>query len=50
MNKNSTLTKTDCLLYDENRQICKGLKELYCKKDEQCKFYKQKEGEGNDRH
>ena len=51
MNKKiiSSTTKTDCLLYDKNRCYCKGLKELYCAKGEQCNFYKQKGGADNDR-
>ena len=34
--------KTDCILYDnmdDKKEYCKGLTELFCKK-EICKFYK----------
>lgn len=37
--KNNCTIKTDCLLYDEEKGICRGLRMLYCSK-EQCKFYK----------
>lgn len=41
MNKTrSEMTKTDCLLYDKEKNVCKGLKKLYCAKGKQCNFYK----------
>lgn len=41
MNKpRSEMTKTDCLLYDKEKDTCKALKELYCAKCRQCNFYK----------
>lgn len=36
-------TKKDCILYDAERDVCKGLKELYCAKCKKCNFYKTKD-------
>ena len=33
--------KTDCFGYSEEKNDCKALRELYCKR-EKCKFYKTK--------
>lgn len=38
--------KTDCILYDEEKERCKGLKEPYCAFEKKaCNFYKSKESE-----
>lgn len=31
--------KKDCILYDKEHERCRGLKDLYCKKED-CTFYK----------
>ena len=33
-------TKTDCLLYDNEKCTCKALNQLYCEKGKKCNFYK----------
>lgn len=33
-------TKKDCLLYDTDKDCCRGLKQLYCAKGKTCNFYK----------
>lgn len=33
-------TKTDCLLYDHERNTCHGLNALFCEKGQKCAFYK----------
>ena len=40
INADTDYTKTDCLLYDSEKGICRGLNGLYCKQDRQCAFYK----------
>lgn len=35
--------RTDCLMYNEDKHICKGLIGLFCEHEE-CVFYKPKEG------
>ena len=47
--------KTDCILYDEEKERCKGLNKLYCEiKQKPCNFYRSKESEekknANNRH
>lgn len=38
-NYGSICVKKDCKMYDEAIGCCKGLKDLYCKR-EKCNFYK----------
>ena len=35
--------RRDCFAFDQERRMCKALKELYCACEE-CKFYKKKNG------
>ena len=41
------MCKEDCFFY--NKKDCRALKELYCKKEEECSFYKTQEQEVLDR-
>ena len=36
--------KTDCILYDKELERCRGLKALYCRKED-CAFYKTEKDE-----
>lgn len=36
--------KKDCILYDEELERCRGLKALYCRKED-CAFYKTEKDE-----
>lgn len=39
-NKKVDFTKKDCLLYDEEKDCCKGLNKLFCAMGKRCNFYK----------
>lgn len=40
---NTYVIKEDCFAYDSNNKKCKALECLYCKKEENCSFYRTKE-------